>query len=163
MHHACERWPFHFVTSIFIMKFLRPINGNANQKIVFLEEFAPFIRKQSSVCLNAVINLSAVGIFLLQSNCFFVKFDRAHQCFSSVPREHYLRHGLRFEIFASKSFEQQIVHYTIFCIRIKSRFFKIVTVIARKVTTRSCWFEHHIKRFSERGISGHDKICFMQK
>ena len=56
----------HFIFTIFIVKFLRSINRNAYQPVIFSEELAPFIGQHGSVGLDAVIDRSSAGVFLLQ-------------------------------------------------------------------------------------------------
>ena len=46
----------HFIFTIFIVKFLRSINRNAYQPVIFSEELAPFIGQHGSVGLDAVID-----------------------------------------------------------------------------------------------------------
>ena len=94
LHHFDEGGLPHFIFTIFIVKFLRSINRNAYQPVIFSEELAPFIGQHGSVGLDAVIDRSSAGVFLLQFHSLFVEGERAHKCFSSVPGEKHLRHGL---------------------------------------------------------------------
>ena len=110
-HHLHKRWLSHLILPILVMKFLRTINRDAYQKIVLAKELTPFICQQCTVGLNAIINRTASGIFLLKFHRLFIKRQGAHQGFTSMPSEQHLRHGLRFNIFFYEFLQQFVTHH----------------------------------------------------
>ena len=87
LHHFDERRLSKPVFAVLVVKLLRTVDGHAYQPIVLFEELAPFVGKQRTVCLYAVINRPAVGVLFLQFHSLFVEGQRAHQGFSAMPGE----------------------------------------------------------------------------
>ena len=94
LHHFHEGRFAHFVFTVFVMKLLWSVDGNSYQPVVVVKEPAPFIGEHCSVRLNTVVDGTSASIFLLQFHSLFIERKRAHQCFSPVPGEKHLWHGL---------------------------------------------------------------------
>ena len=64
-HYGVERRFLPLVHPVSVMQFARPINGQADEKLVGGQKFAPFIVQQSTIGLQGIGNFFAAGIFLL--------------------------------------------------------------------------------------------------
>ena len=152
LHHFDKGWSSKPVFAVFVMKLLRPVDRYAHQPIVLFEELAPFVGEQCAVGLYAVVNRPSVGVFLLQFHRFFVEGQRAHQGFSAVPGEQYLRHCLRIDIFFNELLQQFIAHHVFWIVYIQFGLLQIITIIACQVAYSPYGLEHYIKRFGKRSI-----------
>ena len=65
LHHFHKRRFSQFVFAILVMKLLGTVDGDTYQPIVFTEEFAPFVSKHGSVGLDAIVDRTSAGVFLL--------------------------------------------------------------------------------------------------
>ena len=56
LHHPIECRIAGFIHPVGIVKLSRPVQAKADEKVVFVEEFAPFIVKQGAVGLHGVLD-----------------------------------------------------------------------------------------------------------
>ena len=73
-----------------VVKRLRPVDGNAHQPSVVVEEPAIVIGKQRAVGLDTIVYHMAVGILPLQVHRFLIEGKRAHQGLPAMPGEKHL-------------------------------------------------------------------------
>ena len=110
-HYLVPCRPARSSLAIGVVKLLRSVNRYAYKEVVVVEEFAPFVGEHSGIGLYAVVDASASGILLLQSQCLLVERYGTHQCLAAVPCEHHFGHGLRFDIVLYELIEQLVAHY----------------------------------------------------
>lgn len=130
--------------SVFVVKFLRSVNGKSYQKIVFLEKLRPFFSNQRAVGLYGIVYASSVGVFSLQFQCAFVEGNGTHQRFSSVPGEKDGRSGLHADVFFGVAFQQFVAHDVLGLLAVHFGFFRVITVLAGQVAKCAGRFGHHI-------------------
>ena len=105
LHHFVEGGKPLAVPAVFIVEFLRTVDRDADQKIIFFEEAAPVVCQQGTVCLDTVVDLPSASVFLLKFERFLIKVDRTHQCFAAMPGKKHLRHCLAFQIVFDEFFQ----------------------------------------------------------
>ena len=100
LHHLVKRGLARCRLSVFVVKLLRSVDGNAHKEVVLLKEFAPFIVKQCAVGLYAIVHLPTTSVGTLQLQCTLIKRDGAHQRFAAMPCKEHFGRGLRLDILA---------------------------------------------------------------
>ena len=74
-HDPGKRTPSSTILTIAVVHGFRPIDGDADQKIVVFEETAPFVVKQQPVCLDAILYLPSLSVLPLEFQRFAVEVE----------------------------------------------------------------------------------------
>ena len=145
------------------MKLLRPVDADAHQPVVLLEEAAPLVRQHRAIGLDAVLYGPAAGVLALQGYRLLVKGEGAHQRLPAVPGEEHLRHGLRADVFPDELLQQRVTHHVLGIVLIQLALFQVITIVASQVAKGAGRLQHHVERAGKGGIGcGHvvlDKCC----
>jgi hypothetical protein len=152
-HHLRKAARPALVHAIGIMQLSRPINANANEKIVLLKELTPGIIQQRAIGLQGIVNLHPwSGMFLLVMNDSFKKAQTHEGRFTTLPGKCYLGNFLRFDVLAHKCFQQFIGHAEA-AARIHHLLGQEVTIFAVQIANRACRFGHDVEGADGRGSS----------
>ena len=167
VHHLHERGPSLLVLAILVMELLRPVDADAHQPVVLLEEAAPLVRQHRAVGLDAVFYGAASRILPLQLHGLLIESQGAHQRFPAMPGEERLRHGLRADIFLDELLQQRVAHHVLGVVLIQLALFQVITVVASQVAKGACGLQHDVERAGKRGVGcGHivyDGLCNVGK
>ena len=159
LHHLVEGGASLLVLAVFVVEFLRAVDGNTYQPVVLLEELAPLVGKHCSVGLYAVVDGASVGIFLLQLHGPFVERQGAHQRLSAVPGEEHLRHGLRVDVLFDELLQQFLAHHVLGVLPVQLGLLQVVAIVACQVAYGSYGLQHHVERFGKGCVGGH--VCIL--
>src|SRR5690348_3734135 len=99
-----------FVYAVAIMQLARTIDGEADEKVVLREKFAPFVVEQNTVCLKSVFDAFARGVSLLERDDAAKKVDTEQRWFSALPCKIDRVHLLRFDVLTDVVFENIVGH-----------------------------------------------------
>ena len=105
-HHLAEGGTATRRAAIFVVELLRPIDGDAHEEVVFLEEAAPLVGEQRGIGLNTVVDGAAAGVGALEFQGTPIEGDRTHERFAAVPGEEYFGGGLSFYVFLDELLQQ---------------------------------------------------------
>ena len=90
---------------------LRPVERNPHQKIVPGKEVAPRLVNQRAVGLEDVLDLLAIGVFLLEVHRLPVEIHPQQQRFAAVPAELHRRNLVGLDILFHVKFQQLVAHH----------------------------------------------------
>lgn len=105
-HHLAEGGTVARRPAIFVVELLRPIDGDAHEEVVFLEEAAPLVGEQRGIGLNTVVDGAAAGVGALEFQGTPIEGDRTHERFATMPGEEYFGGGLSFDVFLDELLQQ---------------------------------------------------------
>lgn len=142
--HLVERRPLSAVSSVRIMEFHRTIEADANQKVVTLEEAAPFVVEKSAVGLDGICDALSLGILALQGHRFFEKPNPKERGLPSLPRETDLGDVLQFNVLLDVRLKHVIVHCPAVVTRVQLALLQVKTVGTGEITDRADGFGHNV-------------------
>ena len=123
LHDLVEGASFAAVEAVGVVDFAGAIDAQAHQKVVFLEESAPFVIEQNAVGLKSVLH------DLVRPAVFLDEFDRAPEeldlhegRLAALPSHGNVRSAVRFQQLADVGLERGLGHPILF-VRIE-RFFR---------------------------------------
>lgn len=161
-HHLHERRPSLAVHPVFVVELLRPVDGDAHQPMLVVEEAAPLVGQQCAVGLQRILHTSAPCVLLLQADGFLVERQRAHQGLPAVPGEEHVRSGLAVHVFPDEAFQQFVAHHMFGVVGIKLAFFCVVAIRAGQVAQGTGRLGHHVQGAGEGGESSFFHIVFLK-
>lgn len=143
-HDAVERRLVACPLPIGIMHLLGTVNGDPDEKIVLAQEAGPFVGDKRAIGLNAVADVAAPPVVLLQFEGLSVERQGAQHGFATMPNEEDVFAGLCLYILPDKCFQRFIGHVLALGVTVEACLFQVVAVAATQVAGCSCRFGHDI-------------------
>ena len=150
-HDLVERALTPLVDPVDVMEWLRPVDADANEVVVLLQELAPLVREQRAVRLNGVLERHprlAVPLLDLDRSAEEVK---AHQCrLAALPRDRHHRRGVGVDQLPDVALEHLVRHVE------TTAFVQLLLVQEEAVRTaevadRAGRLRQHVERFRRPG------------
>ena len=131
------------------MQLARAVDGNADQELIFKEEFCPRIVEQDAIGLEGVGDLLAVGIFLLDLDEIPEIIDTQQRRFPALPGKIHHRRIVRLDILPDVALQHIFVHRPLIDMRIGLRIqqflFEIEAVFAVEIADRPDGLSQHVE------------------
>ena len=137
LHDAMEGGKPCAIAAVLVVKLLRSVDRHAHQPTFAFEEFAPFVREQRAVGLNAIADDAPLSVALLQFHSALVEVERTHKWFTAVPREEHFALRLRTDVLLDEFFEQVVGKRLLPLFGIEMGFLKIVAIVASQIAARA--------------------------
>ena len=135
------------------MDILRPVEGDADQEVVRTEEFRPLAGDQRCVGLKGIMDMFAVGIFLLEGHSLPVEIKTRQQGFAAVPVKEDVTYVVGGDIFLYEVF-QHLLGHTRFLAAVYFRLIEVVAVVALQVAKRAHRLYHNVESLRARNLYG---------
>ena len=145
VHHALPGRSPLTICAIRIVHLLGSIDTDSHQPSLVTKETAPLVVEQQSVGLQGVADASAPPIILLKAKGLPVEAERAHQRFSSVPREEHVRQAVGLDVGTDVSLEHLVGHLVARALLVEVLLLQIIAISAAQVATCPCRLGHYIK------------------
>ena len=135
------------------MDILWAVQGNTDQEVVGAEEFRPLSGDQCSVGLKGIMDMFAVGIFLLEGHSLPVEIKTRQQGFAAVPVEEDVTYVVGGDIFLYKVLEHLLGHTRVLA-AVYFRLIEVIAVVTLKVAKRAHRLYHNVESLRARNLYG---------
>ena len=143
-HHPLESGPAALRQAERVVNVLRPVERNPHQKIVPGKEVAPRLVDQRAVGLEDVLDLLAIGVFLLEVHRLPVEIHPQQQRLAAVPAELHRRNLVGLDILFHVKFQQLVAHHGLPA-AVLHGLVEVVAIVAVEVARRTGRLEHRRK------------------
>ena len=140
-----ERRGATLVLAELVVDVLRTVDRDTQQEVVLLEETRPLARDEGAVGLQAVVDLLAAGILLLERHRPTVEVQSHHQRFAAVPDELHLRHVVGRDVVPHHLLQHLQAHPGLPA-AVDLRLVEIVAIGAVEVAERPGGLHHDVER-----------------
>ena len=153
-HHEVERaLPFP-VAPVGVVQLARPVDAEADEKVVFLEEGAPGIVEEQTVGLEGLLNrLAGLPVFFDELDRAFKEFELHQGRLAALPGDRHLRRAVGFQELADIALERRFRH-AVFVVGIERFLRQKEAVRAVDVAGRSAGLGEQVKARRRVGRSG---------
>ena len=144
-HDFVECRKTSLILTVLVMYVCRTINGDTDQKIIQTEKVSGFFCYESAVGLKGIMYDFSFCVSALQFNGLAIEIQPHDKRFTSVPVECHFRNIIGRYIFSCKLFKRLKCHSWLLA-TIYVSFVKIIAIMTTKITQRTRWLNHQIKR-----------------
>ena len=134
-----------------IVNLARPIDAQADQESVLLEERAPFLGDQGPVGLQVVLDLlTGLCVLPLEAHHLAVEVEAEPRRFPALPRKDDFRTGDGGDVLLDEALQHLVGHDARARSAWKRLLAQVIAVVALQVAGRAAWLDHHVKAPSRR-------------
>ena len=128
-----------------VVDVLRAIQRDAQQEVIFFEKARPLARDECAVGLQAVVDLFAICVDLLELHRPAVEVEAHHQRLAAVPDELHLRDVVGGDVVADDALEHRVAHPGL-AAAVDLRLVEVVAVGAVEVAQGARGLQHDVER-----------------
>ena len=144
-HHRLERRLAFLIHPISVMQMFRPVDREADQKIMPLKKPAPLVIQQRPIGLKGILDRLPIRILLLIGHDALEEFHAHQRRLAPLPGKGDLRHILGRNILLHIPLQHVLRHPPIRFVRIQLLLFQVKTIFAIQIANRPDGLGHHME------------------